>query len=72
LRDRTTPFDDRDDAVLADGADARADAAALAPAFEGVAPELGALAADDVLGLGADAQDLALTGRSPTGRSCRA
>lgn len=43
------PFNDSDAAMLTDGAEARLDAAALAPGLESVAPELAALVADEVL-----------------------
>ena len=45
-------LDDGDAAVLADGAETRLDLASLAPTLEPSAPELLALVADDVLGLG--------------------
>ena len=44
-------FDDRDAAVLADGAEAGSHVSAFAPAFEARAPELGTLVGDVVLGL---------------------
>lgn len=42
------PFDDGDAAVLVDRAESRPDLATPAPAFEGHAPELAALVADDI------------------------
>ena len=64
------PFDDRDAAALADGAETRLDPASLAPSLEPFAPELRALVADDVPGrspglangLGKEGDDLLTVG----------
>jgi hypothetical protein len=46
-------LDDGQAAVLADGAEPRADVEAIAPVLEAVTPELPSLVADQVLGFGA-------------------
>ena len=46
------PFDERDAAVVANGAEARLDRAAFAPTLERLASELPVLVGDDVLGFG--------------------
>ena len=45
------PFDDRNTAILADGAESQPDLLASAPTLECLAPELRSLVANDVLGL---------------------